>query len=516
MKNSVSILFPECRLVPVPERQRRGGEQVQRALAEMVLLVDLPSHVLLVTWPPERLRAGCRACKILRAALTGAHWLGLEDMWLLGQNPARVAGLTASLCRMPYLQIVALVNCGLNLPSLTILIGCSSLSRLTGLSLMYNDIDDNGCRILADGLTNMAKLEILCVARNCITAEGAACLGCALPCLTNLLALDLGGNRLGDSGMKALWPLPMPQPGTGWCCALATLRLRGNFFGPSGARILASALAGGTALTALDIGGNGIGTEGMYFIAKALKMQTQLKWLRLHDTDLEWAACRFLGHLLPHLPCLEMLRLQRNRLSTIGVQELSWILQTHTKLECLEMSGMTEDNYSCLHMQAWDFLGKCYMQLPCLRKLGLSKCKMKDGGATSLAPALATLTRLVWLDVTLNDLTRSGVTVLGWSLRGVPELRCLQAAQPRQRGMALVGDDLVAPELCALLPQMVTLYWGGEIYDRGVVVPHDAGGHAPCWLQRFPAYKDLPGTASLGGHTALTCPVSVLELEDRD
>jgi uncharacterized protein (TIGR02996 family) len=130
--------------------------------------------------------------------------------------------------------------------------------RLRFCDLRENHLSDSGVRALAEG-TGLSQLTGLCLAGNDLTAEGIAELAESLP--AELALLDLGSNRLGARGVRALVHSPA-------AAGLVRLALHYAQLGDGGVAALAgcSALAN---LTFLDLDDNGIGDEGLRALAES-------------------------------------------------------------------------------------------------------------------------------------------------------------------------------------------------------------------------------------------------------
>ena len=123
----------------------------------------------------------------------------------------------------------------------------ASLTALTSLSLVGNNIGDDGAQALG-GLTALTSLRLN---DNNIGDGGARALGG----LTALTSLSLDHNNIGDGGAQAL----------GGLTALTTLWLNDNNIGDDGVR----ALGGLTALTTLWLNNNNIGDRGAQALLEA-------------------------------------------------------------------------------------------------------------------------------------------------------------------------------------------------------------------------------------------------------
>jgi hypothetical protein len=158
-----------------------------------------------------------------------------------------------------------------------------------------------------------------------------------------------------------------------------------------------------------------------------------------------------------------------------------------TNLECLEMGNITDGNHNPLRLRAWSTLCSFLPLLTSLRKLGLARCSMGDAGALQVAPVLAQLPLLAWVDVSKNHLSSVGLAVLASTLRTMPLLLCVNAEQrvytgrQESRGMR------------AMLEHVATVHVGGNRYDYGRICCND-GVVAPAWWPGFPSYMEPAGS----------------------
>ena len=146
---------------------------------------------------------------------------------------------------------------------------------LTSLNLGDNRIGDDGAKALATALKNNTSLTSLNLLGNRIGDDGAKALATALETNTSLTSLELGFNRIGADGATALATALKNNT------SLTSLNLLNNDIGDEGANALAAALKTNTSLTSLELGFNGIGADGAKALAAALKTNTSLTSLNL-------------------------------------------------------------------------------------------------------------------------------------------------------------------------------------------------------------------------------------------
>ena len=99
-----------------------------------------------------------------------------------------------------------------------------------------------------------------------------------LPHCQQLTTLDLGDNKLGPEGAKAL------AAQLRHCQQLTTLDLGGNELGEEGAQALAAQQQHCPQLTTQNLANNSLGDEGVAALLDSLKQPIPLETLSLHST----------------------------------------------------------------------------------------------------------------------------------------------------------------------------------------------------------------------------------------
>ncbi|XP_078059211.1 NACHT, LRR and PYD domains-containing protein 3-like [Mustelus asterias] len=153
-------------------------------------------------------------------------------------------------------------------------IQCEGLQRLgpvlhkcQKLSLGRNKVGDSGVKLLSAALRNPeCKIWKLDLHRNDLSDSCAEDLASALSTNRSLIHLNLGFNKLGDSGVKQL-SVALRNPD----CKIQKLHLYGNDLTDSCAKDLASALSTNRSLIDLDLGYNKLGDSGVKLLSVALR-----------------------------------------------------------------------------------------------------------------------------------------------------------------------------------------------------------------------------------------------------
>ncbi|XP_051865121.1 NACHT, LRR and PYD domains-containing protein 3-like isoform X2 [Pristis pectinata] len=252
---------------------------------------------------------------------------------------------------------------------------------LTELDLGGNTLGDSGVKLLSAALRNPeCKIQRLWLWRVDLTDSGAEDLASALSTNRSLTELDLGYNDLGDSGVKLMCAsLRDPE------CKIQKLDLSRVGLTDSGAVDLVSALGTNRSLTELDLGYNELGDSGVKHLSVALRdAECKIQRLGLTCNDLTASCAEDLASALSANPWLMELKLGINELGDLGVKLLS-----------VELSNPG-----------------CKIQRLRLDENGLTASCVED-----LASALSTNSSMTGLDLSYNELGDSGVKQLSAALK---------------------------------------------------------------------------------------------------
>ncbi|XP_051865753.1 ribonuclease inhibitor-like isoform X4 [Pristis pectinata] len=289
---------------------------------------------------------------------------------------------------------LGLQRAGLTAVGVVDLISALSTNRsVTELDLDDNDLGDSGVKLVSEALRNpeckIHKLGLWCVG---LTAAGVVDLASTLSTNRSLTELDLGGNKLGDSGVKVVSEaLRNPE------CKIQKLGLRCVGLTAAGVVDLTSALVDLTSalstnrpLTELNLGGNKLGDLGVKLVSEALRNPE----CKIHKLDL-WCV----------------------GLTAAGVVDLASALSTNRSLTELDLGG------NKLGDSGVKLVSEALRNPECkIQKLGLQRVGLTAAGVVDLASALRTNRSLTELDLIDNDLGDSGVKLVSEALRN-PECK---------------------------------------------------------------------------------------------
>ncbi|XP_078060640.1 NACHT, LRR and PYD domains-containing protein 3-like isoform X2 [Mustelus asterias] len=255
------------------------------------------------------------------------------------------------------------------------------LHKCQELSLGRNQVGDSGVKLLSAALRNPeCKIQILDLNVNDLSDACAEDLASALSTNRSLIDLNLGDNKLGDSGVKLL-SVALRNPD----CKIQKLHLYRNTLTDSCAKDLASALSTNRSLIDLNLGDNKLGDSGVKLLSVALRNpDCKIQELNLNVNDLSDSCAEDLASALSTNRSLIDLNLSYNKLGDSGVKLLSVALR----------------NPDCK-----------------IQKLHLFRNDLSDSCAEDLASALSTNHSLIDLNLGYNKLGDSGVKLLSVALR---------------------------------------------------------------------------------------------------
>ncbi|CAN0421246.1 unnamed protein product [Lampetra fluviatilis] len=193
------------------------------------------------------------------------------------------------------------------------------LHRCKELVLSRNEIGDSGLRLLADGMLGReGSLETLYLYQCSLTDKSSSSLSVILKANTGLKSLWLGGNKIGDSGLRLLADGMLGREGS-----LETLFLHECSLTDKSGSSLSVILKANTRLKSLWLRENKIGDSGLQLIADGmLGREGSLETLALQVCSLTDKSIPALHDIMITNKALMELWLRNNDFSAEGKQEL--------------------------------------------------------------------------------------------------------------------------------------------------------------------------------------------------
>ncbi|XP_059817478.1 NACHT, LRR and PYD domains-containing protein 14-like [Hypanus sabinus] len=273
----------------------------------------------------QRLGPGLHKCQDLR--------LGEND---LGDSGVKLvsAALRNPECKV---QKLGLREVGLTDSGAEDLASALSTNRsLTGLSLSYNKLGDSGVKLVSAALRKSeCKIQKLGLRDVGLTDSGAEDLASALSTKPSLTGLNLGDNKLGDSGVKLVSAALRKSE-----CKIQKLGLNNVGLTDSGAEDLVSALSTNPSLTELNLSDNKLGDSGVKLVSAALRnRECKIQKLWLNNVGLTDSGAEDLVSALSTNPSLTELNLSENSLTDRSVPGLRRLILTLPSLKWIWLAG---------------------------------------------------------------------------------------------------------------------------------------------------------------------------------
>ncbi|XP_078057451.1 NACHT, LRR and PYD domains-containing protein 3-like [Mustelus asterias] len=204
------------------------------------------------------------------------------------------------------------------------------LHKCQELSLGLNKVGDSGVKLLSTALRNPeCKIQKLDLHGNNLTDSCAEDLASSLSTNRSLIDLNLDENKLGDSGVKLL-SVALRNPD----CKIQKLDLNFNGLTDSCAEDLASALSTNRSLIDLNLGGNKLGDSGVKLLFVALRNpECKIQKLDLANTALTDSCAEDLASALCTNQTLRILNLGLNSFTDQSVPALRRLILTCRSLE---------------------------------------------------------------------------------------------------------------------------------------------------------------------------------------
>jgi Ran GTPase-activating protein (RanGAP) involved in mRNA processing and transport len=167
------------------------------------------------------------------------------------------------------------------LGSQTISKGLASNQSVTSLSVVGNDLFENGMASLRIGLQHNTKLAILNLSENSISDAGCKSLHDMMCINSSITKLDISNNYINKEGAQHLAQMIKVNK------TLKSLNLERNSLEDGGCEVFSAALPENNSLEELFLGNNIIETHGMLALAKALNLNNSLKLVDLQNNIFE-------------------------------------------------------------------------------------------------------------------------------------------------------------------------------------------------------------------------------------
>uniref|UniRef100_A0A8C2F7S0 Uncharacterized protein n=1 Tax=Cyprinus carpio TaxID=7962 RepID=A0A8C2F7S0_CYPCA len=275
---------------------------------------------------------------------------------------------------------------------------------------------------------------------NSITEEGFAALTSVfISNPSNLIELDLSGNKLGNTGIEKICILlKKPQ------CSLKKLKLSDCSITEEGYKTLASSLKSNSNLIELDLTGNDPGPSGVQGLIDLLRSGCcKLKTLRLLKSPAAQETCDYLTKVLGKSPLLlTELDLSEDKLGDLDGEKLSALLMdSHSKVEKMKLNNCELTEKSC------SVLATVLSSKTILKEMDLNNSRLLDSGVKEICEGLKK-SKLKILKLSDCSITEEGYKALASALRSNPshliELD-LTGNDPGPSGVKQLNDLLLDP-----------------------------------------------------------------------
>ncbi|XP_032747381.1 ribonuclease inhibitor isoform X1 [Rattus rattus] len=345
-------------------------------------------------------------------------------------------GLQNPTCKI---QKLSLQNCSLTEAGCGVLPDVlRSLSTLRELHLNDNPLGDEGLKLLCEGLRDpQCRLEKLQLEYCNLTATSCEPLASVLRVKPDFKELVLSNNDFHEAGIHTLC-----QGLKDSACQLESLKLENCGITSANCKDLCDVVASKASLQELDLGSNKLGNTGIAALCSGLLLPScRLRTLWLWECDVTAEGCKDLCRVLRAKQSLKELSLAGNELKDEGAQLLcESLLEPGCQLESLWVKTCSLTAASCPHFcsvltknrslfelqMSSNPLGDSGVVELCkalghpdivLRVLWLGDCDVTDSGCSSLATVLLANRSLRELDLSNNCMGDTGVLQLLESLK---------------------------------------------------------------------------------------------------
>jgi Ran GTPase-activating protein (RanGAP) involved in mRNA processing and transport len=368
----------------------------------------------------------------------------LRDLTLSGFefDCLRASALSDALQKPRELRVLKLVFAGLDAEAAEALAGIGALARLDVICVARNALGDAGCHALSAALGRLRRLRQIDVSGCSIGERGADALAAAVAQHPRLTALRLDENPdMTMAGVDAVLSAACTAP-------LRVLNVSDTGMTGHG---LATLVAHWPKLEELNVSNNDIGPQGAAALLQVAGNSGQmLRHLNISGVRLEVEGAAALAEALPRLPCLEELEMRGNRVRDADWQHIATALIALMRLRVLDVSG------NLMGPPGAHALAGVIASLPRLELLDVSRNEVQAEGLAALAAAVRGNAVIESIDVSYNRVGNSaaGVAALLTLLSSQLQPRCCVAAEYNHFSAAEEKQLLFAADAACVLLQL--------------------------------------------------------------
>jgi Ran GTPase-activating protein (RanGAP) involved in mRNA processing and transport len=274
--------------------------------------------------------------------------------------------------------------------------------KISHLILSKNGLGDSGVEILMKRLKNSLTIVHLDLSSNDITHKGGDAIFENLKNQESITSLNLSSidginrNRLTAEGIKKIEEVLKNN------YFLQYLNLSSNSLKNEGLKYILNGLNNNHSLLELNLSHNEITHHGISYFNTILK-GSKLFELDISQNPIGNEGCDIIGDCINknNLHSLKKLNLSDCKITFNGMYNLIFNLQSNKKLETLNLNGnnLSNDKFSKI---------KPILPILNLKELKLSKCKLGNEGAISIAEGFINNTSLISLDISENRIDDKG------------------------------------------------------------------------------------------------------------